>query len=133
MPFFKHISHISRLSVLLVEETRVPGVTADMPQMIDKVYHIRLYQVHLAISQRKLTILMVIVTDWLHRNMLFQLEYNQAYHSPQKKFWKLYKNVHFIHKCWYLSYMYRFMIWRKYYGKWKRRVWKLLIEWMTIL
>jgi hypothetical protein len=63
MPFFKHISHISRLSVLLVEETRVPGVTADMPQMIDKVYHIRLYQVHLAISQRKLTILMVIVTD----------------------------------------------------------------------
>jgi hypothetical protein len=30
-------------SVLLVEETRVPGETTDLSQVTDKLYHITLY------------------------------------------------------------------------------------------
>ena len=47
---FNNISVISWRSVLLVEETGVPGETIDLPQVTEKLYHKMLYQVHLDIS-----------------------------------------------------------------------------------
>ena len=40
---FNNISVISWWSVLLVDETGVPGESHDLPQVIDKLYHIMLY------------------------------------------------------------------------------------------
>ena len=71
---FNNISVILWWSVLLwVEVIRVPEKTTDLSQVTDKLYHIMLYQVHLAWMGFELTTLVVIGTDCIG-------SYKSSYH-----------------------------------------------------
>jgi hypothetical protein len=62
---FGNISVISWWSVLLVEETGVPGKNIDLPQATDKLYPITLYRIHLPWARFELTTSVVIDTDFI--------------------------------------------------------------------
>jgi hypothetical protein len=62
MSLSSNISFISWQSLLLVEETGIPGENLDLPQVADKLYHI-MCRVHVSKAGFELATLLVIYTD----------------------------------------------------------------------
>ena len=62
---FNKITFISWRSVLLLEETGVPGEKHRPAASHWQTYHIVLYQVHLALTVIELTTLVVVGTDYI--------------------------------------------------------------------
>jgi hypothetical protein len=75
---FNNISAISWWSVLLVEDTRVPEKTTDLPQATHKFYHIMLYGVHLAWAGFKLTRLLYIFNLCVNCPIPFDMQNNKV-------------------------------------------------------
>ena len=59
----QYFSYIMAVSFIWRRKPEYLGKTTDLSQVTDKLYYIKLYQVHLAINGVQLTTLVVISTD----------------------------------------------------------------------
>ena len=100
---FNNISVILWRLVLLVEET---GVTVENHQPVVshwQIYHIMLYQVHLAMSRIKLTMLVVISTDCIDS---CKSNYHMITTMTASETWNIVYMGYFYHDKWAIFHLY---------------------------